>query len=406
MPLHSTPARVQGLDPSVIESLIDQRKTAKEQNSQLHEQLAAMNAALTALATGRDSDRSVLDDLARRRTEADQRILALQAELGQAQGDLVLAHARIQALTGGAGPSNVPTAPAPVSLTTTLAAKPPKVFTGVGTDGPKLRSWKTAMKAFLNATKVPEQDWTLTAVTYLSDVVQDQWAKYCESKPPGLVLGWSDLTATLDMWYSDDDPTTGDIMRALSLLRQKPKEPVAEYVQRFEHKATELVIPLDPEFEFDLMIGGMREPLKGKLQFVKAAMQRGFWKSVKDFRESATRFENLLRQQEQTQKDIESFTDPPPRSETSQAKKPWMKTSKSPKPLSPSQVKKKARTSDSFKPNIRSKIAKRQKLRDEGRCFICSEKGHLAKDCPQKKEEGGEGSSQNGRAKSGKQSFQ
>lgn len=30
--------------------------------------------------------------------------------------------------------------------------------------------------------------------------------------------------------------------------------------------------------------------------------------------------------------------------------------------------------------------AKKQKQRDEGRCFQCDEKGHLSKDCPHKGE--------------------
>lgn len=400
-PLPPSLCRAQGLEDVIIDGLIDQRKTAREQSNQLSQQLAAMNVTLTSLAQGREADRSVLDDLARRRAEADQRILQLQAELGQAKGDLVLAHARLQAATSAS-----PTAQAAsVALTTTLAAKSPKVFVGVGTDGPKLRSWKNAMKAFLHATKVPEEDWTATAVTYLSDVVQDQWAKYVESRPPGFVPAWNDLLGVLTLWYSEDDPTTGDIMRALSLLRQKPKETVAEFVQRFEHKATELSHPLDLEFQFDLMIGGVRQPLKEKLQDVKTAMQKGFWGSVKDFRESATRFEKLILERELTQKDIKSFTDPPPRTEPSKAKRPWKKSQTTPRPLSPSQVRKKAKTLDRNDPRTNSKLAQRQKLREEGRCFLCAEKNHIAKNCPQRKTHSGEGTSQDGKGKD-KQSFQ
>lgn len=389
-------ARVQNVDEYVIEEFLDQRKAAKARQTELTEQLRKLSASLETLSEARASDRNVLNDLARRRTEADERILNLQAELGEARGNLVVAEAKLTAAAANA--------PA-VSLTTTLAAKPPKVFTGVGTDGPKLRSWKTSMTAFLNATKVPGDDWALTAVTYLSDAIQDQWARFIESKPAGFSPTWNDLLNTLTMWYSDDDPTTGDIMRALSLLRQRQKETVAEFVQRFEHKATELATPLDKEFKFDLMIGGMREPLKEKLQDVKTAMQKGFWKSTKDFRESATRFEKLLEEREQVKKDMKTFTDPPPRNEANKARKPWKKVSGSPKPLSPSQVKKKAHKPDRMKPNEHSKAAKRQKLRDEGRCFICQEKGHLAKDCPQKKDADKAGSSQDGRSNA-KQSFQ
>jgi len=224
--------------------------------------------------------------------------------------------------------------------------------------------------------KLSDLDTVNYAKSGLEYTEQNLWEDHCQQ--PDIEITWNEFQVWLLSRLGDSENRVRDAWRSFFHLRKRADESDFEWMNRFQEKLREIGPDNEKVEEFvrNIFLWQFDRPMRDKLDELAELPNE-----LREITATATRLRpnvTATRSRETNQS-----KDSTREKDKDKDKKPFPRKNNPPKNPTPSTKENPAKDSKDKEPLLGKDP---EALKKEGRCFNCGNYGHLAKDCPNKKE--------------------